>query len=103
MTSIIKADVFFFITSISVVVVGILLTVALVYAIRTLQDIRKFSRRLLKEGDEILTDITEAREYIKKKGGQIATATGVIRRFVSRGRKKKAKVTTSSPTEDTIE
>ncbi len=66
MDSFVKADIFFFITTIAVVVLVILVSIALVYLIRFLRDMSHVSKRVREEGDEIINDISEFRASVKK-------------------------------------
>lgn len=66
MTDILKSDIFFFISSIGVVVVVILVVVALVYVISILRDMKKASQTV-REGAEIVSDnIHTANKGFKK-------------------------------------
>ncbi|MCX6703198.1 MAG: hypothetical protein NTV02_00705 [Candidatus Zambryskibacteria bacterium] len=64
--SLLKSDIFFVITSIAVVIVGTLFAVALIYLIRILSDVKKLSRVVRKEGENIIEDVEGLRENIKK-------------------------------------
>lgn len=65
MDSFIKADIFFFITTIAVIVISFLLTYAIFEAIRILRDLKKISGRFREEGEKIANDIGELRENVK--------------------------------------
>ncbi len=67
-TSLVHADIFFLITTITEVVVGIALTVALVYVIKILRDVDKLNKRLQIEANEILDDVHDFRQKIKSEG-----------------------------------
>ncbi len=68
METLIKADIFFFITSISVVLVTIGIAVALYYIIRILRNIREVTERL-DEGSKVLAkDLSDLRGTIKREG-----------------------------------
>ncbi len=63
-----KADIFFFITSIAVVLVTIGSVVALYYIIRILRNIREVTERM-DEGSKVLAeDLSELRGTIKREG-----------------------------------
>ena len=64
--SLLRSDIFFIITSVVVVILGILFAVALVYLIRILSDVKKLSKAVRKEGENIVEDIEGLRENIKK-------------------------------------
>ena len=68
MNSLIHADIFFFVTTIAVVVVAAVFTVALVYFIMVLKNIRDVSEVIKDETHLIRDDIHAARENIKQEG-----------------------------------
>ena len=68
MQEFIKADIFFFITSIAVVLVTIGIAVALYYLVRILRNIRDVTERV-DEGSKVLAgDLSEIRSTIKREG-----------------------------------
>jgi len=71
MTEVMKSDVFFFITTLAVIVVSVALVIALVYLISILRDARKLSSRARLEGEAILDDLGNAREGVKQGGQKI--------------------------------
>ena len=71
MEIIMKADIFFFVTTIIVVLVGLGLLVFLVYAIRIISDVKFVSRKIKEESVEFLQDAKEMREHLKQKGGSL--------------------------------
>ena len=92
-TSILKSDVFFFILSISKVVVSIALIVALYYLIKILKDIKFLSGRAREEGDRILEDVRAFREEAEDKGQRITNVLysflGLVRARPKNRNKKK--------------
>lgn len=66
MQSLIHADVFFFVTTIAVVILAIILAVVLVYIAIILADIRELSRTIKKEGAEIIDDVHAFRDEVKE-------------------------------------
>lgn len=68
MDSIVKADIFFFVTTIAVVVVSIILCVALIYTIRILRDVKSLSTKAKDEGERILEDVRAFREGVGDTG-----------------------------------
>lgn len=68
MESVLKADIFFVITTIAVVVIAVGLTIVIVYAVRFFRDISYLSRRVREEGDHIIDDVSEYRMRIKRDG-----------------------------------
>ena len=71
MTSILKSDIFFIISSVSTVVVSIAITVTLYYLIKILRDIKFLSAKAREEGERILEDVKAFREEAEDKGQRI--------------------------------
>jgi hypothetical protein len=78
MDSLIKSDIFFFITSIAVVLITLLLAIGLVYAISILHTIEGISKQLKQEADLISQDIADVRTYAH---GQSWTLRGLSALF----------------------
>lgn len=73
MNPIIQANIFFFITSIAVVLISLLVVVLLIYLVLVIKDFRGVSRRVKQETDLIAMDIDSARAHIKEKGASISS------------------------------
>ncbi len=73
MESIARSDMFFFVTTIAVIVLTLVLVVALSYFIRIASDIKYIAKRAKEETDEIADDLKTARETLKAKGKTFAT------------------------------
>ena len=71
MEEVLKSDVFFFVTSISVIVLSLVLLVALYYLIKILRDVKDISHTVKKESELIASDVDAVRRSIKRKGKQI--------------------------------
>jgi len=72
MSSVLKSDIFFFITSVAVVVVSIGLAIALFYAIRILRDMKELSHKAKEEGGKLIDDMRIFRESAR--GGSFRLA-----------------------------
>ncbi len=68
MNNLIHADLFFFVTTIVVIVVGLLIAVLIVYVLIILNNLKKLSERLKKEGIEIVDEFSEWRERVSEVG-----------------------------------
>lgn len=68
---ILNSEIFFFITTISTVVLTILLAIALIYGIKVLKDLKYIVSKVKEEGDQILQDAREVRMAIKEKSGNL--------------------------------
>jgi hypothetical protein len=68
MDTLIHADIFFFVTTIAVVVVGIALTVALIYLAKVLSDVKEITQQVKEETVLFREDIKGLRSDVKKEG-----------------------------------
>lgn len=110
-SNLIHADIFFFITSIAVVVFTILLIFVLVYVLRVVRAIAHIAERVKVESEQMIEDISDLREKIKDSGSHISgvgkwlltlifgkVASGV---FSGAKKRKKSKGTSADATEET--
>ena len=88
MENIIKADIFFFITSMAVAVFTIGLIIAMVYVIRILNDMKRISKTILKESDKLVNDIDSLREAVKSEGAKAKTIANFFLKLFAHRRKK---------------
>jgi hypothetical protein len=81
-----KMDIFFVITSITVVVIGVALSLVLYRIYRILENVERITKHVSEEAEVIRRDIAEARGAIKREGFKLKHAM----RFFStlRGRRK---------------
>ena len=83
MDTLIHADIFFFVTTVAVVVVGIVFTVALIYLIKILNDIKKISEQIREETILFREDISDLRNETRRGGFKVKNfiefATGLFR------------------------
>lgn len=68
MNDFLKQDIFFFVTTISVVVVTVLLTVLIFYIIKISRNVKYISEKAKTEADLIAEDISELRNNVKEHG-----------------------------------
>lgn len=68
MTEFIKADVFFFVTTIAIVLLAVLFAVFMFYLIGIMRNVRDLSALAKDEGKNIKEDIAELRANIKREG-----------------------------------
>ena len=71
MDDILKADIFFFVTAIAVVILSVFLVIVFLYTIRILRDIKHISTMARKESDIISEELSELRENIKEGGTKV--------------------------------
>ncbi len=87
MTTLIHADIFFFVTAVAVVVFSALAVVATIYIISILNDIKHISKRIRIESDEVLEDIKILREHILEEGFKVGMITKLLGKFFKKKRK----------------
>lgn len=95
MTDIVKADIFFFVTTIAVIVISVLLVALLMYAMKILRDVRHISDTARKEIDEVVKDIGELRINVKKEGSRFGVIASTLSHFLfkrGKGRKNDKKL-----------
>jgi len=96
MQTLIHADIFFFVTTVIVIALGLISIVILTYIAFIIADIREISRIARRESGEIAEDIAEIRGEIKKEirnnSSVISSIFKVIKNlFNRRGRANKTK------------
>jgi hypothetical protein len=87
MNQLIHADVFFFVTTIAIVVLSIAVLIALIYLIIILRNLKDFSKRAKEEGMAVLDDVTSVRHFVKEKSHTLASLFGIFS-LVHRKRRK---------------
>ena len=88
MDTFLKADIFFFVTTICVILVTILFLVILFYLIRVLKNIDFLAKKIKEEGSEIIEDAHNIRIDLKSGAKKASTLFSVLS-FFNRKRKKK--------------
>jgi hypothetical protein len=71
MDTLIHADIFFFVTTIVVVIVGVALTVALIYLAKILSDVKEITKQVKEETILFREDVKGLRGDIKKEGFRV--------------------------------
>ena len=84
MDSIIKSEIFFFITSIAVIVLSIGAAAVLVYAIRVLRDVDHVAKLVRDESDLIAKDVSQLRESAEKEGVKISRLARLFRKYFNK-------------------
>ncbi len=87
MDSVLKSDLFFFITSIAVVLVSAVLIVIMVYIVRIMRDIKDIASTLKQQTDALSDDIDEFRSKVKE--GSWTKFIGFMGKFIGRGKGRK--------------
>ena len=91
MQDLIHADIFFFVTSIAVVIFSVILVIAGVLVIQTLVEARAFVRRVRHETDRALDAAENAAASFAEKAGGIAGVVGSLGYRLWRAQATKAK------------
>lgn len=89
MDTLVKADFFFFLTSISVVILTILLAVLLGYCIMVFRNLKHITNKARKQADELEKDIENARDYIEANGLTLRTLLKLKDFFIAPKKRKK--------------
>lgn len=89
MNSVVQSEIFFFITSVAVVIGGILLCILLIYVILIFRDIRAISKSVKRETELISMDIDAARDHIRKNGLELKSILGFFRGLWDLGKRKR--------------
>lgn len=90
MTEILQTNIFFFITSVAVVAVTILIGVILFYVVMILKDVKDVSERVKKGVGIVGKDLATLRRGVKKSGTKAQGIVGLIlSRFIPAKKNKK--------------
>lgn len=94
METIIQADIFFFISSVAVIVFSICAIIIMIYVTRILRDMKHISEMMSQESDKLLGDIGSLREAIGVEGAKVKTiASFFLNLFAHRVKNKNTKKT----------
>ncbi len=89
METLMKADIFFAVTTIAIALIAVVLVVALVYLILFLRDVTYISKRVKEESDEILQDVSALRLSLKSEGSKVRNILGFVTTLFHRTKKRK--------------
>ena len=90
MTDFIKADIFFFVTTVAVVCVSAVVVVVLVYVVKILKDIFKIAEKAKSESDNIIADLRELRGAIREEGAKLKAISEILTTFAPKKKKTKS-------------
>jgi uncharacterized protein YoxC len=91
MDTLIHADVFFFVTTIAVVVITIALTVLIVYLVKVFRNIRKITDMVSEETILLRRDIGDLRNEIRERGARAVGMFDWVDRFFGGNKKSRSK------------
>lgn len=75
MADVAKSDVFFFITSMAVIILTIIIAVLLVYVFLIVRNVKSVVEKVKEESDLLLDDIKDLRVKLKSDGGAVRRAS----------------------------
>jgi uncharacterized protein YoxC len=91
METLIHADIFFFVTTIAVVVVGAALTVLIVYLVKVFQNVRDITDAIKEETVLMRRDIGDLRSELRTRGERAKSVFDWFDRFFSNEKKSRSK------------
>ena len=91
MDTLIHADIFFFVTTIAVVVVTIALTVLVVYLVKVFRNVRKITDMVSEETILLRRDIGDLRNELRARGTRAAGALDWLERFFGAAKKSRSR------------
>jgi predicted Holliday junction resolvase-like endonuclease len=89
MTDFLKQDIFFFITSIAVIILTLLLAILIFYIIKISKNIKYISERAKTEADLISEDISNLRDNVKEHGAKFKYFASFFSDLAKKANKKK--------------
>lgn len=93
--SLIHADIFFFISTIALVLISIGIVIVLVYVIKILRNVGEVTDKIKVESGEIVEDLKKLRASLRDEGIKWKHMADLVRMFfVRKGKKVKKKVDT---------
>ena len=90
MQTLVQADIFFFISTICLVILSILVAVGLYYVIGILRDAREISARIKKASEGLEKDLDGLRNAVKAEGNKVRGIADLVLGFVIRALTPKA-------------
>ena len=88
MDTLIHADIFFFVTTIAVVVITIALTVLVVYLVKVFRSVRKIADMVSDETVLVRKDIADLRSEVRVRGARAVGMLDWVDRFFGMGSRK---------------
>ena len=88
METLLKTDIFFFITSVAVVAVTICVIYAMYHLIRILRNVDEISGDMREEGELIREDISDLRENVRAEGLKVKHISEFIGKFTGTSPRK---------------
>lgn len=86
MDSLLKSDIFFFITSVVVIIIGIGVVIVVSYIVNILRDVKDVSKTVKEETEEIAGDISQLRTKVKS-GIAVVGMSAFFKRLFAQSKK----------------
>jgi len=91
MESLIKADIFFFVTTIAIVCVSAVTIIVLIFVTRILKEVLKISEKAKSEADNIIADVRDLRSAIREEGTKLKFISEILTQFVPKPKKARTR------------
>lgn len=91
MDTLVHADIFFFVTTIAVVVVAAVFTIALIYLVKILNDVKHISRQVKEETVLFREDLKGLREDVRRDGFKLTSMLSFLTKFFSARKASRSK------------
>jgi hypothetical protein len=88
MDTLIHADIFFFVTTIAVIVVGAVFTIALIYLVKILIDLRDITRQVKEETVLFRQDLGNLRSDVRREGFRLERMVSFFRTLLKSKKSK---------------
>ncbi|MDQ5911950.1 MAG: hypothetical protein QG568_163 [Patescibacteria group bacterium] len=82
MDTLIQADIFFFITSIAVIVLTLLLVVLVAYGVKIARTISSIANTIKEESENVIEDIADLRGKVKEEGVKVSAFWKFVTGFI---------------------
>lgn len=91
MDTLIHADIFFFVTTIAVIVITVVLTVLIIYLVKVLENVRKITDAVNEETVLLRRDIGDLRSEVRARGARAAGAMDWFEQLLGITKKSRSK------------
>lgn len=94
----IKADIFFFVTTIAIIIISICVVILSVYLYKILKDVKALSQKTKDEGERIIETIGLLREDVLERRQQLNQFLSLITAYLGNSKKPTRKVSNKTET-----
>lgn len=86
-----QMHVFFFISSLGFIILSVILTVALIYIIKILRDIKYISQKAKSEADILSGELSELRQNVREQGSKLKFFSSFFNNIYKKSKEQKSK------------